>query len=101
MVKKLLNNKSGEDELSLDKLTTQLNEQNMRIQKLQDLYVDGNIDNENVGPYGTTVTPLLLDSDDKISDEFIDEITCILFFERVNSTLSRLQPELWLIGPNL
>ncbi|MCW1149246.1 hypothetical protein, partial [Flavobacterium lacisediminis] len=47
MVKNLLNNKTGEDELSLDKLTTQLNEQNMRIQKLQDLYVDGNIDNEN------------------------------------------------------
>lgn len=47
MVKKLLNNKTGEDELSLDKLTAQLNEQNIRIQKLQDLYVDGNIDNEN------------------------------------------------------
>lgn len=47
MVKNMLQSKSQESSLSKEKLSTQLAEQNNRIQKLQDLYVDGNIDKEN------------------------------------------------------
>ena len=47
MVKQLLQSKSEDGNLSKDKLLIQLEEQNNRIQKLQDLYVDGNIDKEN------------------------------------------------------
>ena len=43
----MLQSKSVESSLSKEKLSIQLDEQNNRIQKLQDLYVDGNIDKEN------------------------------------------------------
>jgi len=47
LVKQMLQSKSEDSNLSKDKLLIQLEEQTNRIEKLQDLFVDGNIDKEN------------------------------------------------------
>ena len=90
MVKNLLNNKSGEDELSLDKLTVQLNEQNTRIQKLQDLYVDGNIDNENYMLTLKRYEGIRRDLKDKIEALNVTDLTYSKWLKSGISVLSNL-----------